>query len=108
MQDGDKKESPFFCNIKALNSEQRKRMGELVNRMNAKRQQVKELPDGYAFRFAGEPELVKDLAEFAIYEKMCCPFFDFEIALERENGPLWLRLKGREGVKAFIKMEFGL
>jgi hypothetical protein len=27
---------------------------------------------------------------------------------EQEGGPLWLRLRGREGVKAFIEAELGL
>jgi hypothetical protein len=26
----------------------------------------------------------------------------------RENGPLWLSLSGREGVKPFLKMELGV
>jgi len=26
---------------------------------------------------------------------------------EREGGPVWLRLTGREGVKAFIREEIG-
>jgi len=26
-------------------------------------------------------------------------FFDFEVELQRDNGPLWLKLKGKDGVK---------
>ncbi|MDQ3748973.1 MAG: MerR family DNA-binding protein [Acidobacteriota bacterium] len=47
-----------------------------------------------------------DVAEFITYERLCCPFFNFEMAVEGEN--LSLRLKGKEGVKEFIKMEFGI
>src|SRR6185436_16363361 len=41
-------------------------------------------------------------------ERLCCPFFTFEIVAEREGGPLWLNLRGRKGVKAFINAELGV
>jgi len=37
---------------------------------------------------------------------LCCPFFDIDLRVEKEGGPLWLRLTGREGVKQFIKADF--
>ena len=102
------KESAFACNVSGLDGAQRERWGKLIEAMAAAKQEVRELPDGYAFRFPSESAMVKDVAEFIVYERLCCPFFDFEIAVEREGGPLWLRLKGRPGVKKFIKSEFGL
>jgi hypothetical protein len=47
------------------------------------------------------------LAEFISLEKLCCPFLSFVVDVEREGGPVWLRLTGREGVKAFIREEIG-
>ncbi len=44
-------------------------------------------------------------AEFISLEKLCCPFLSLEIEVEAEGGPVWLRLTGREGVKAFIREE---
>lgn len=32
----------------------------------------------------------------------------FELIAEQEDGPLWLRLRGREGVKEFIEAEIGI
>jgi hypothetical protein len=29
------------------------------------------------------------------------------VELERNNGPLWLRLRGNDGIKPFIRAEFG-
>ena len=46
------------------------------------------------------------VAEWVADERKCCPFFTFEIWVEGETGALRLSLKGREGVKPFIKMEF--
>jgi hypothetical protein len=104
----DEKESPFFCNMNALTVDQRKRVIELVKLLKTKTQEVKELPNGFAFRYKPDSEIVRDAAEFITYERLCCPFFEFELAVEREGGPLWLRLKGREGVKDFIRIEFEL
>lgn len=104
----DEKESPFFCNMNALTGEQKKRIVELVKQLKAKTLEVKELPDGFAFRYKPDSETVRDAAEFITYERACCPFFEFELSVEREGGPLWLRLRGREGVKDFIRIEFEL
>ena len=64
-----------------------------------------ELWDGYQFRFDSEPNVIRRLAEFVALEKLCCPFLSFAIEIEAEGGALWLRLTGREGVKAFIREE---
>ena len=68
-------------------------------------EETRELPNGYEVRFADEPDLLKRLADFVSLEKLCCPFLRFEIDAEAENGPVWLRLSGREGVKEFIREE---
>lgn len=108
MKDSATNESPFACNPAGLNKEQRQRWMALIEKLTSTRQEVRELLDGYAFRFAAEPSTIQELAEFITYERQCCPFFDLEIALEREGGPAWLRFRGREGVKEFIRIEFGL
>jgi hypothetical protein len=48
------------------------------------------------------------LTEWAFQERLCCPFFDIDLRLDREGGPLRLRLTGRPGTKEFIKEEFDL
>ena len=67
--------------------------------------ETRELPNGYEFRFADEPNVLTRLVDFILLEKLCCPFLRFEIAVEAENGPVWLRLTGRDGVKEFIQEE---
>lgn len=101
-------ETPFACNITAMNAEQRERYGILTKELQNKRRVVRELTDGYAFRFEPELETISDLGEFIGYERLCCPFFNLEMIAERENGALWLNLRGRDGVKEFIRHEFGL
>jgi len=98
----------FYCNIKALSPAERQRQKELGQVLRAANLETKELADGYAFRLRSEVASLADLAEWVTNERKCCPFFDFDIGLERDGGPLWLKLRGNEGVKAFIRNEFGL
>ena len=67
--------------------------------------EFRELENGYAFRFTDGLNLLLKLAEFIALEKLCCPFLSFTVEVEEEGGPVWLRLTGREGVKAFIREE---
>ena len=69
-------------------------------------QNTRELPDGYAFTVDSTRVAAEDLATFVEFERRCCPFFDFQLAWNRENGPVTLQLTGRDGVKAFIRAEF--
>jgi len=108
MKDGATKESPFACNVAGISAEQRPRYMALAKKLVSTKQEVRELADGYALRFSVEASTIQDLAEFITYERLCCPFFDLEIVVEREGGPAWLRLRGREGVKEFIRIEFGI
>ena len=101
-------ESPFACDMSALNTQERRRIFPLLENLKTKKQEVKELPDGYAFRYRMDSETFREAAEFITYERLCCPFFEFELAAERENGAMWLRLRGREGVKDFIRADFSL
>ncbi|HET6261648.1 MAG TPA: hypothetical protein VFG99_05345, partial [Chloroflexia bacterium] len=79
---------------------------ELARDIFSNCQEVTELADGYAFRFAGDGEWAAKLVEFIAMERKCCPFFTFELGFEPQEGPIWLRLRGPEGVKAFIEQSF--
>jgi hypothetical protein len=101
-------DSPFICNMNALSIAQRERYKELIQKLNENLQTTKELNDGYAFRYKAESQLIQDVAEFIVYERLCCPFFDFELAVEQDSNRLWLRLRGQEGIKEFIRYEFNI
>ena len=100
-------ESPFACNRAALPSEARKRhFDELGPALRASHKSIRELPDGFEFEFPNDTATFQLVAEWVAGERLCCPFFDIDVHLEREGGRLWLRLTGREGVKQFIQAEF--
>jgi len=99
-------ESPFVCNISALTADERAEHRRLGARMLASIHGTRELPDGYAFDLDGSRLSIAELATWTDFERRCCPFFDVALEWRRENGPLTLRLTGREGVKEFIRLEF--
>lgn len=100
-------QTPFACSLeKSLTKEQREHKKELSVKMESARIDTKELADGYVFRFRPDWVSFAEVADWVATERVCCPFFDLAIEAERENGPLSLRITGREGVKLFIRMEF--
>jgi hypothetical protein len=104
----EKVESPFFCRLDALTAEERERHLALSKRLKESRQEVRELADGYAIRFPGDRKHLLDVAQFISRERLCCPFFTFELEASGEEKPLWLRLRGGEGVKEFLKAAMGI
>ena len=101
-------ESPFVCDMNALTAEQRTRHRELATQLRPAVVEFIELPDGYAARFQPKRELVLQIAEFITLEGLCCPFFTLALEIEKEGGPLFLKITGREGVKPFVRAEFGI
>ncbi len=93
-------EVPLACSLSA--SEQITRGEELVDLFKHV-QQMNELPDGYAFRFLGSDLWANRLLEFINYERNCCPFFTFALIFEPKQGPIWLHVRGPEGVKDTIQ-----
>jgi hypothetical protein len=99
-------ESPFACDRLALDSEARRRhFEELGPALRAQKERVRELPNGYEFRFPSDPKTIALVAEWAAGERLCCPFLDIQLRMERERGPFWMRLTGRKGTKEFIKAD---
>jgi hypothetical protein len=98
----------FFCDMQAMNNSERERYQELREELEKTIQEIKELENGYAFRWRGEAVSLLDVAEWVEKERKCCSFFDFEIASERERGPVWLKITGGPGVKPFLRAEFGV
>jgi hypothetical protein len=102
-----KHESPFACDRLALDPAARTRHFDVLGPALARaRQRVHELPNGYEFEYPPDRATVQQVMEWAAGERLCCPFFDIEVRMEREGGSVWLRLTGREGTKQFIRSDF--
>ena len=98
----------FYCNLKALTTDERARHKQLTIQLKHATLDTKELPDGYGFRLDAAKISLPELADWISAERKCCSFFDFDLELQRNDGPLWLKLHGKDGIKAFMRQEFGV
>ena len=104
MNDKAQQESPIACDMSVLSPAQRETHLAMSRELFSDVKEMGELSDGYEFRLDG-PNVIVRAAEFIALEKLCCPFLNFDLEVEAESGTVWLRLTGREGVKAFIREE---
>jgi|SRR5687767_1228829 hypothetical protein len=101
------KESPFACDMTAIPPQQRGAHLATIERLFRSVESVREVANGYSFQLPNESDVLLTAAQFIALERLCCPFFDFGLEIEREGGSVWLSLTGREGVKPFIMAEIG-
>ena len=100
--------SKFFCNTKALTPEERAHHKQLSEKLMAARKEIVETEKGYEFQFSPQNVTLAELADWVLAESKCCSFFDFHIDLENEGKLICLRVTGEEGIKQFIRTEFGV
>src|SRR5215470_12796613 len=98
----------FYCNTKALTTAERARHEALTKKLLAMRRETVEMEKGYEFQYSPADVTVAEVAEWVVAESRCCAFFDFHIDLENAGTLVCLRLTGTEGVKQFIRAEFGV
>lgn len=97
----------FTCDMFAIAPEDRELHAGTMLKLFGGVQQMKELPDGYAFQLEDGDDALLTAREFISREKLCCPFFGFELRVVPTRQEHWLSLTGPEGVKAFILAELG-
>lgn len=102
-----KRESPFACDMTAIELDKRAGHVAVMKELFSLVEHREELKDGYSLRFPNSAHVWMMAAEFVSLERLCCPFFDFRLEVEREGGAIRLTLTGREGVKPFILAEIG-
>lgn len=97
---------PFACRLDGLTPEQRTRHRGVTRALLDAVQEKKEIANGFALQFPAASLMVA--AEWVSFERLCCPFLDFELEQQRGQVPVWLRVTGAEGVKDFLRLELGL
>jgi len=104
----ERSEIPVACDWSALTAEQQERQRSLYRRLREDVLEVREFDDGYAFRHSPDGEVLLAIAEFVANERMCCPFFHFTLTVERDGGPVWLRMTGKGEAKHVLAAEMGV
>jgi hypothetical protein len=80
----------------------------MIRELISKCLEIKELPDGYGMRFPHDTSLFTAISEWATLEHLCCPFLTLTLELQHYKGPIWLKISGDDGVKAFLRTELGI
>lgn len=98
---------PIACDPNAVPADQQEYwLKELVPKLYGAVEEIKELPNGWAWRLPSTPEILVLLAEDLNLERLCCPFVHYTLEIERNGGPFWLSWTGGEGVKEYLWMAF--
>ena len=105
--DSGSNRTAFVCNLGVMNEEERARYIALSRKLMSAGKERRELERGFAFRLAAEKIALVEVAEWVTFERRCCPFLNLEIEAEPNDGPVWLRMTGAEGIKQFILAEIG-
>ncbi len=66
---------------------------------------MQETQEAYIFQFPAQSGVM--IAEWIALERLCCPFFSFTLEYIPQHGPLLLRMAGDQGVKEFVRGNFG-
>jgi hypothetical protein len=97
---------PIVCDPNALTTEQSERWMVVGKQMYQAIQEVRELPNGYAFRLPSDADMLMIVAEDLSLDRLCCPFILYTLEITPAGGPLWLSFTGGEGVKEFLRFSF--
>jgi hypothetical protein len=99
---------PIACNWGALTAEQRKRQRTLLVQLRTDVKEIRELDDGYTFEHTPDRAMLLAIAEFVANERLCCAFIEFGLTVERDGGPVWLRITGEGEAKRVLEAEMGV
>lgn len=94
------------CTPTGVPADKRQRWLEVGVQIYGAVEELRELPDGYACRLPGDAATVLRAAEYVTLDRLCCTFVCWELKVEPNGGPLWLRLTGPEGTKELTRSVF--
>lgn len=96
-------EPPIACDPTAIDEDEHDAHENVATALFESITDLRELSDGYAFRLPTETDIVQKAGAFVSRERLCCPFFRFNIEVTSAEGPIWLKLRGRDGVKEYVE-----
>lgn len=97
---------PLACVPGAIPAAERAAHFALAAQIFGAAQERREVEEGYAFRWGADQ--LERVMRFVANERLCCPFLQFSITVEPAEGPVWLRLSGPPGTRAFLEAELRL
>ena len=95
---------PIACSLTV--PELQARRVEVLQKVRAAALEVKEIDDGFGYRFPSDESLLADLFTLIQVEHQCCAFLRISLVVEAGSGPIWLELTGPPGTKEFLTSIF--
>ncbi len=102
-----KTDTPLACNMDVFTPAQREAHLQATTELIQGVQSVREIANGYEFRFPNETGFITGIAEFISNERLCCPFLEFNLNLISNQEHVSLSLRGPTGTQEFLRAEFG-
>jgi hypothetical protein len=97
---------PIACSLTDSELQQRRR--DVVQRVRTAVAEIRELEDGFAYRFSLDSDRLLELARLIELERRCCPFLRFRVMVEPGDSSACLEMSGPEGTKEFLDATFAL
>lgn len=99
-----KTEIPIACSL--TDKELQERRKNVLEKAAQSLTSVRELNDGFSYQFPAEDSILEDLITVINLERKCCPFLNFKLSIEAQNGFVSLELTGQKGTKEMIQSHF--
>lgn len=96
-------EIPIQCVLDAIPEAEREAQVARSRKIFGAVQAVHETAEGYTFSLP--IEMLINVATWASFERLCCPFFEFDVTFLSSATTLDFTLSGGDAVKAFIRHE---
>jgi hypothetical protein len=94
----------FACQL--TTPELKRRKATIIQELKNKFTHKTELEFGYRFTFKVSDDVLDSIFEFVKSERLCCPFFSFQILINPDR--VILDVTGETGAKEFMATELGL
>jgi len=104
MENAEYKDA-ICCTLNPSQLEERKKVLQKLQPLILEKTEIEK---GYLFRFDGNNETMDQIVAIIKLERQCCPFLTFDLIVEKEANPLYLKITGPEGTKDFLLLELGL
>lgn len=95
---------PVACSLTEAELQERRSL--VLQKLRLAVAEIKELSEGYAYRFPSDDALIAEVAQLVSLERRCCPFLRFGLTVEPGDGPVWLEMSGPQGTKDFLASVF--
>src|ERR1044072_4025455 len=95
-------EIPLVCNMDVFSPSQREAHIQITTELIQAVQNVRDIENGYEFRFPNETDFIARIGEFISNERLCCPSLKFTLNVFSSREPVPLSLTAPIGTQEFL------